>query len=366
MSRRWSREEDAVLRRLYPQGVGLHVIGERVGRSHEAVSARRRALGIAGRPRSQAWTAGEDELLRAGTVTGISAAAVAVHLRRPPDQVRRRRRMLMEGGRAPLPYTISEDTAIADCWMHGDDVVVLAQQIGRSVGSIRLRAQKLGLHTAVARPRWRPDEDATLRDGYQLGLTCAQIAAEIGGRTPTAIAARAARLGLGTYGRRWTSREDNMLRKLTLDGTDLDRAAQLLARTPEAVRRRARVLGLALPPRHRPNRERRPWASTEDELLALHRGLNPAALAQLLDRSSGAITQRMRKLDLRRGSERSPHHPARTDGHLTPGQRAVIARELEAGAHRRQLAVARRLDVPPSVIRRVAGGLLTSDVRSGR
>jgi hypothetical protein len=366
MSRRWSREEDAVLRCLYPQGVGLLVIGERVGRSSEAVAARRRALRIASRPRSRPWTAGEDELLRASTVAGVSAAAVAVQLRRPPDQVRRRRRMLMRRGRAPLPYTLTEDAAIADCWVHGDDVVALAQQLGRSVGSVRMRAQKLGLHTAAARPRWRPDEDATLRDGYQLGLTCAQIAADIGGRMPTAIAARAARLGLGTYGRRWTSREDNLLRKLALDGTDLDRAAQLLARTPEAVHRRARVLRLASPPRRRSDRDRRPWTSAEDELLALHRGLNPAALAQLLGRSSGAITQRMRKLDLRRGSERSPHHPALTAGHLTPGQRAVITRELGAGAHRRQLALARRLDVPPSVIRRVAGELLTADARSDR
>ena len=43
-------------------------------------------------------------------------------------------------------------------------------------------------------------------------------------------------------------------------------------------------------------------------------------------------------------------------GGLTPGQRAVIARELDSGGPRHQLTLARRLGVRPSVIRRVADG----------
>ena len=105
----------------------------------------------------------------------------------------------------------------------------------------------------------------------------------------------------------------------------------------------------------------RPWTQAEDELLALHRERNPAALAQQLARSSEAVARRMRALGVRAGSEGSPHHPVVARGGLTPGQRAVIARELDAGGPRHQLALARRLGVRPDVIRRVADGLSNSD-----
>ena len=357
---RWSREEDALLRRLYAAYVAVQDIAERVGRSADAVSARRRALRIAPRPRSRPWSPREDALLRAGAIAGIPAATIAVHLRRPADQVRRRRRALMGAARAPLRYSAAEDAAIVSCWRRGGTVKVLAEQLGRSRGALRLRAQDLGLYVPAARGRWRPDEDAALRDGYGLGLTCVQIALEIDGRTPAAVAARAAKLGLGTYGRRWTARDDDLLRGLVRDGADINVAAELLARTPAALRSRAHVLEIAPPHRRHLGRGRRRWTQAEEELLALHRERNPAVLAQQLDRSSEAITQRMRALGLRGGREGSPHHPVRARGRLTPGQRAVITRELDSGGPRHQLALARRLGVRPSVISRVTDGLLST------
>lgn len=350
-----------MLRRLYADGAAVDDIAKRVGRSADAVSARRRTLRIAPRPRSRPWSHREDELLRAGATAGVPAAAIAAHLHRPADQVRRRRRALMGAAPGPLRYSDAEDAAIIACWRRGGNVRALGEELARSPGALRLRAQDLGLHRPVARRRWRPDEDAALRDGYGLGLTCAQIALEIDGRTPAAVAARAAKLGLGTYGRRWTPREDELLRRLVRERTDIDAAAELLARTPDALRRRAHVLQIAPPHRRRTGRRRRPWTQAEDALLALHRERNPAALAQQLERSSGAIAQRIRALGLRDGRERSPHHPVRARGGLTPGQRAVIAREFDLGGPRQQLALARRLGVRPSVVRRVAGGLLSTE-----
>jgi hypothetical protein len=60
---------------------------------------------------------------------------------------------------------------------------------------------------------------------------------------------------------------------------------------------------------------------------------------------------RLRQLGLRDGRRRSPHHPARTDGGLTAGERRLIERELPHATGRRLLALGRRLDSSPAVIR---------------
>jgi len=362
----WTSREDRFLRRLYAQGSSLRTIAEQLGRSPDAVSERRRALGIAPRPRSRPWSTAEDELLRAGSALGMPATAIAPLLSRHPEQVSRRRRLLLGGAPRGIPYTPVEDNAITLCWAEGRDVAALARELGRPAGSVRLRAQKLGLHRPAPRARWRPYEDAALRDGYEHGLTCAQIAVELAERTPSAIAARAGKLGLATYARTWTPREDRELRRLSRDGFELERAARLLSRTPEALRARARKLGIAPPISRRSGRTGRHWTSAEDELLTLHCALNPAALAELLNRSPQAITQRLRRLGLRDGAERSPHHPVATRGGLTPGERSVVERELRAGAPRRHLAVARRLGLRPADIRRLeVESLIRQSGRSG-
>jgi hypothetical protein len=211
---------------------------------------------------------------------------------------------------------------------------------------VRLRAQRLGLHRPAPRRRWTPHEDTAVRDGYERGLTCVQIAAGLHHRTAAAVAARAAKLGLATFARAWTARDDLRLRTLAAEGADLERAAQLLSRTPEAVRARARKLDVAAPRSSRAGRPRRQWSHDEDELLALHRALNPATLAGLLDRSPEAVAQRLRHLGLRAGAERSPHHPVAARNGPTPGQRAAAARELRDAGPRLVLAVARRLELP--------------------
>ena len=350
----WSQVEDALLRRLYAEGATLEAIAAELGRSVNGVSERRRLLDIPPRARARPWSSREDELLRAASLLGIPASAVAERLDRPAEQVRRRRRVLVGRTAAARPYDIEEDQAITACWSAGGDVEQLADKLGRSPGSVRLRAQKLGLHRPAPRARWRPDEDAVVRDGYDRGLTCVQIADEIGSRTPSAVAARAAKLGLATYARTWTPADDRLLRRLVEDRVDLERAAQALTRTPDAVRSRARKLGITPPRPNKAGRAGRPWASAEDEVLELHRGLNPAALAVLLDRSPEAISQRLRRLGLRRGAERSPHHAVGSRRAPTPGERAAVVREMRGSGPARELALARRLNLRPADIRQLA------------
>jgi hypothetical protein len=354
MARRWSITEDRILSGLYPQGVPIRALARQLERSEDAVSERRRALGLPARPRSRPWTKREDELVRASAWAGVPATTLASRLGRDAEQVRRRRRALLGSSIKPRPYTPADDDAIRACWLAGEDVQRLARELGRSAGSIRLRAQALGVHRPARRRRWREYEDAAVRDGYARGLTCREIASELPGRSGAAVAARAAKLGLATYGRAWSARDDRNLRMLVSEGIELERAAQILARTPDALRARARKLGLEVPRSVRAHHSGRRWTRAEDEQLRLHAGLNPATLADLLERSPEAITQRLRRMGLREARERSPHHPVPARNGLTPGERLTLVRELRNAGPRRQLALARRLGRAPGEIRALA------------
>jgi hypothetical protein len=349
MARRWTAHEDATLARLYRAGAAVREIAERLGRSEDAVNARRRHLAIAARRARVAWSQREDAVLAAATRAGLPAWVVAERLGRPVEQVRWRRRALGLAARPARVYTPAEDAAIRAAMASGESLEALAARLRRSHGGLRLRAAKLGLLDPIRRRRWAPAEDAVVRDGYDSGLSCHEIARELRGRTPAAIAARARLLGLATHARRWTTTDDERLRHLAAQHT-IDQLARALGRTPDALRQRARALGLAhLDDRSAPRAGAR-WTAAEDDLLRLHAGLNPATLARLLERSDRAVTIRLAKLGLRAGRERSPHHAAPRLGELTPGERALVERELGPGNPRRLMALARRLGLPSGAL----------------
>jgi hypothetical protein len=163
------------------------------------------------------------------------------------------------------------------------------------------------------------------------------------------VTARARKLGLATHGRRWTATDDERLRVMAARHA-ADELARRLGRTPDAVRQRAAKLGLALLEERRLRRGGALWTAAEDDLLRLHAGLNPAVLGRLLGRSDRAVTIRLSKLGLRAGRERSPHHAVPRLGDLTPGERALLARELQPGNPRRLLTLAGRLGLPSTAL----------------
>jgi hypothetical protein len=344
MVRRWTRRDDAALARLYRDGVAVREIAAQLGRSEDAVNGRRRYLEIAARRGRMAWSGSEDAVLTAATRAGLPAWVVAERLGRPVGQVRWRRRALGLASQAARRYAPDDDAAIRATFDDHGDIEDLARRLRRSPDALRLRAAKLGLHRPVRRPRWSPSEDAAVRDGYDNGLSCREIARELPGRTRAAVAARARKLGLATHARRWTAADDQRLRQLAAHRRVAE-LARLLGRTPDALRQRARKLGLVLHESHGAARSGARWSASEDDLLRLHAGLNPAVLAGLLGRSDRAVTIRLSQLGLRDGRERSPHHPAPRLGDLTPGERALLDREADPGNPRRLVTLSRRLGV---------------------
>jgi hypothetical protein len=194
--------------------------------------------------------------------------------------------------RAPgRPYLPDEDEAIRACVGCNGDLVALARRLGRTPNAPRARA--LGAYDPPRRHRWAEWEDALVRDGYTSALPCAEIALRLSRRSPASVAARAHKLGLVSYARRWSAQDERRLVQLTVTGNTMEDVAQKLSRTPEAIRRRAARLGITPPMRARAPRGGTRWAPAEDELLRLHHALNPGRLAQLLGRSDSAVCQRL-------------------------------------------------------------------------
>ena len=184
----------------------------------------------------------------------------------------------------------------------------MTYRLGRSPDALRLHAQYLGLRRAPPRRRWAAWEDAVIRDGYTSALPYAEIARELPHRSPTSLAARARKLDLISYARRWSIHDDERLVQLSTRGSTLENVAQRLGRTPEAIRRHAPRLGINPPEPAPAPRHARRWTPEEDELLRLHHALNPARLAELLGRSDTAVCRRLCALGLRARAQHSPHY----------------------------------------------------------
>jgi hypothetical protein len=122
---RWTADEDRALRALCGTRRPVNDIAAPLGRSPDAVTARRRQIGIAAR--SRAWTTREDALLRAAAASGVPATWVARRLSRTPDAVRWRQRALVGHSSSAVPYTRAEDDAIRQCFAAGGDVAPLAR-----------------------------------------------------------------------------------------------------------------------------------------------------------------------------------------------------------------------------------------------
>lgn len=149
------------------------------------------------------------------------------------------------------------DDEIESMTAEGASLSEIAARIGCGVATVGRRRRQLGADGAAYKRKWTDREDAVLRETVKLSDSWAEVAESLPGRTEAACSARAKRYGLRLRNkppRAWTSAEDAFLRE-HWKACDMEtpEIARALGRTEHAIRTRASKLGIA-------DSGRREWA----------------------------------------------------------------------------------------------------------
>ena len=352
-ARRWTATEDACLCELYDAGQSRVAIGAALGRSADAVDARRRFLAHPRRtPLPRPWTGPEDAFLRAASRARVPISEICRRLDRSGAAIRKRREELSLTHPRGRRFTSGEQNKLRLAVLNGRSIAEVAAEMGRSEDAVRLYARERGILTVARRRRWSVEEDARLREGYNSGFAAERIRTELlPKRSAGAIVARARLLGLATFARRWTDDEERQLAALVAAQFPLDAVARSLVRSQESILCRCRRLRLPTPAPNPIKARRVRWTPREDDRLRCAR-YDTLGLARLLGRSEQTVRRRRNELGLSR-APRSAHHLLPANGDLTPGQRRQIMRELPLTA-RHALAAAARIEVPLAELQAVA------------
>jgi hypothetical protein len=141
---RWSEEELRLVKELYPIGKGKQ-IAEKTGRTLQAVKQKAYALGL-GTRRNRRWSASEIKILKRLYPIEI-AKNIADKLGRSEDTVRMKARSIGVGKIEPrLPWSKQEDALLRKLYPNLKNTRAdIAEQIGRSINAVALRASRLGL-----------------------------------------------------------------------------------------------------------------------------------------------------------------------------------------------------------------------------
>lgn len=143
---------------------------------------------------------------------------------------------------------------------------------------------------------WTAQQDAILLDEYKRGTKLLRISLMLK-RSETAILDRLRKLSVERRVIPWSAEDDRRLIAAHATGATVQEIATAINRAYPAVVRHMRRLRL-----ERVTARRRPWSTNDDAKLraAFERGENIGMLAQRLNRSSGAIHERLRHIGIRR------------------------------------------------------------------
>lgn len=296
-TRPWTDLEDDELRRRYGAEATAS-LALAFGRSCSAIYARAGCLGLTeGNPPE--WTAWEDAQLRAGYARGVPLLQLAALIGRPLSGLSGRAGLLgITHASHPPDWSEPEMRRALDLATEGyrySQIIEMMAAEGflvRSLSGFGQIIRKLGYGRGWGRA-WTPDEDALLRQAYEAASSLTPLRARLG-RTVCSLRWRAEYLGLrGTHANRngwrmgpdWTEAQETFLRE-HYGKMPNDALAAQLGRTKAAMFSRANLLGLV-------HGYIRPFTSDETKALdlAFRHGIAIADLATALSRKACSVSK---------------------------------------------------------------------------
>ncbi|QOT74538.1 hypothetical protein H5V43_21955 (plasmid) [Sphingobium fuliginis] len=203
----WTAWEDAQLVEGYRRGVPVRQIATLIGRSMGGVSSRACARGLVHANQPPGWSPSETRRALELGEAGHRYARIVEILVSEGFPCRSSRsfglavRKLGYGRGWGRPWTAEEDALLTQAYATGTSLTPLRQQLGRTAGSLRHRAEYLKLRGSHAMrngwrggPDWTEAEEQRLRDEYGK-IPTTSLAAKFG-RSKAAITSRANSLGL--------------------------------------------------------------------------------------------------------------------------------------------------------------------------
>lgn len=252
----WSAWEDAQLVEGYRQGVPLKQIATLVGRPLGGLSSRAGYLGIVHANHPPDWSEAEAARALELAEAGHRYIAIIAMLADEGFPARSSRgfglamRKLGYGRGWGRSWTAEEDALLSQAYGKGTSLTPLRQQLGRTAGSLRHRAEYLKLRGSHVHrngwrlgPEWTQADEAMLRAEY--GRTGTKALAAKLARTKAALTSRANSLGLvHGYIRPFTDDETKALHIAFRTGVSIADFALALDRKPMSVSKYATNHGL--------------------------------------------------------------------------------------------------------------------------
>ncbi len=218
-------------------------------------------------------------------------AEIAEELHRPALSVR------MQASKQGLtknirPWTQAEYELLRKYYLIESNVE-LAKRIGRNPHSIRTRARMLGVARKQLGINWSVAEKK-IKKHY--GKIETQKLSKILKIPVTVIRRRASLMGIAVISKRWTEKEDEILRKQYMWGAAVSLATKM-GRTLFSIQKRANILGLS--------RKEKAWSPEDDETIKSLYGITDLeTIANRMKRSISSIQDRAHKLGVRRDNRR--------------------------------------------------------------
>jgi hypothetical protein len=141
---RWSKDEVRLLKRLFPLGKAKRV-AEKTGRALKAVQYKAYDMGL-GTRQNRRWSASEIEILKRLYLIE-TARSIADRLGRSEETVRMKARSIgVSKAKRRLHWSEQEDALLKKLYPDPNNTkAAMAEQLGRSIYAIGVRAHRLGL-----------------------------------------------------------------------------------------------------------------------------------------------------------------------------------------------------------------------------